>query len=73
MVPEASDLLQRLRNWLDDPDHADDLVEVTRVFDEFAREFTDLARACQETASWCRLAARVARGEDVPLLPADLS
>lgn len=72
MVPEVSDLLRRLRNWLDDPDHTDDLVEVTRVFDEYARDFTDLAQACQKTAAWCRLGARVARGEDVPLLPADL-
>jgi hypothetical protein len=73
MVHEVCDLLRRLQSWLDDPDHADDLVEATRVFDEYARDSADLAQACQATAAWCRQGARVARGEDVPLLPADLS
>jgi hypothetical protein len=34
--------------------------------DEFGREFTTAVEVYQETSAWCRLAADLLRGEDVP-------
>jgi hypothetical protein len=66
MMPALPELLQRFRDWQDDPHHADDLAEVSWTLDQFAQEFAEVGDLCEQMAAWCRLGAGLVRGEDVP-------
>jgi hypothetical protein len=63
---ELRKILRSLPGWLSDKHHEDDLAEGALQLDRFAQQLTDRALAYREMAAWCRLAAGLARREDVP-------
>jgi hypothetical protein len=63
---ELVEFLRSLPDLLSDPSHQDDVVEGALKLDQFAQELTDVELTYREMAAWCRLAAGLARGEDVP-------
>jgi hypothetical protein len=64
-VRSAQDLVQecRLLKLHADPAEA---AEFADRLDEFSREFATAGDLYRESATWCRLAAGLLRGEDIP-------
>jgi hypothetical protein len=67
ILPKLEALLQRFREWQDDPHRRDDVTAMRQIFAEFAIGFGEYGRAVTEMAAWCRLAVGLLDGEDVPL------
>lgn len=72
--PDPMELMNRFREYLDDPARAEDRTTMLRAYEEFLHEFTEYAEVFAEMTAWCRLAVGMLRGEDVPTsihVPAD--
>lgn len=62
----ARDLPRRLHTFLATTKDFDQAVEVADLYDEFGGLFAESAGTYLEYAAWCRLAAGLLRGQDVP-------